>query len=74
MRDREFDQADCIYALQSLYKIELSEAKNIVFTTEAWPDQYERTNALREAAREAIRLLAKENSPELHIIFEDKSE
>jgi hypothetical protein len=74
MRERKFDQADCVYAFESLYKIKFSEAKNIVFMSKAWSDQYERTKSLHEAARQAVRLLAKESSPDFRVIFEEKDE
>jgi hypothetical protein len=63
-----------VYAIESLYKTKFSEAKNIVFISRAWSDQYESTKNLREAGRKAMRLLADSSSPDFRIIFEDEGE
>jgi hypothetical protein len=75
LRDRGFDQADCIYAVESLTKKPFREAKNIVFLSQAWSDRYESNIQLREIAREALRQLADSKSPDLpRIVLEDESE
>jgi|SRR6266850_1133268 len=75
LRDRELDQSDCIYAIESLYGKQFSEAKSLVVHSQAWSDRYASDTQLREAAREALRRLADSKSPDLpHIIFEDENE
>jgi hypothetical protein len=74
MRDRGFGQADCVYAIESLYKTKFSEAKNIVFISRAWSDQYESNKNLREAGRKAMRLLAEFKPSGLSHYFEDEGE
>ena len=74
-RDRGFDIADCIYAVQDLYPKQFSSAKSLVIHSRAWSDRYESDTKLREAAREALRQLAALNSPDLpRIVFEDENE
>jgi hypothetical protein len=75
LRDREFDQADCIYAIENLYSRQFPEAKRLVVHSQAWSDKYESDTQLREAAREALRQLGASHSPDLpRIVFEDENE
>jgi hypothetical protein len=74
-RDRGFDIADCIYAIQDLCAKQFADAKSLVIHSRAWSDRYESDTKLRETAREALRQLADSNSPHLpRIIFEDDDE
>jgi hypothetical protein len=73
-RDRRFDIADCIYAVQDLFSKQFSEAKGLVIHSQAWAHRYESDTQLREAAREALRQLAAANSPDLlRIVFQEES-
>jgi hypothetical protein len=75
LRDREFDQADCIYAIESLYGRQFSEAKSLVVHSQAWSDRYESDAQLREVAREALKQLEASRSPDVpRIIFKDENE
>jgi len=75
LRDRGFDQADCIYAVESLMGRPFADAKGLVIHSQAWSDRYESDTKLREAAREALRRLANSKSPDLpRIIFEGENE
>jgi hypothetical protein len=74
-RDRGFDIADCIFAIEDLFPKRSHEAKSLVIHSQAWATRYESATKLREAAREALRQLAKEKSPDLpRIVFEDDDE
>ncbi len=75
LRDRGFDQADCIYAVETLYGKQFSEAKSLVVHSQAWSDRYESDVELRKAARKALRQLAASNSSDLpRIVFEGENE
>ena len=74
-RDRGFDIADCIFAIEDLFPKRSPEAKSLVIHSQAWARRYESNTQLREAAREALRQLAASNSPDLpRIVFEDENE
>jgi len=74
-RDRGFDVADCIYAVQDLFGKEFSEAKGLVIHSRTWAKEYDSSSELREAARDALRQLATSNSPDLPgIVFEDEDQ
>ena len=68
-RDRGFDIADCIYAVQDLYPKQVSSAKSLVIHSQAWSDKYESDSKLREAAHEALRRLADSKLSDLPNIF-----
>jgi hypothetical protein len=75
LRDREFDQADCIYAAESLYRMHFSDAKSLVVHSQAWSDRYQSDTQLREAAREALRQIVDSKPPnEPRVSFEDEVE
>jgi len=75
LRDRGFDQADCIYAVENLLGAQFSDAKRLVIHSQAWSDRYESDTRLREAAHEALRELAASKFPDLpRIVFEDEND
>ena len=75
MRERGLDLADCIYSVQALFGNEFRDAKSLVVLSQAWSDRYNSDTQLRESARDALRILAESQSPDLpKIIFEDEKE
>jgi hypothetical protein len=74
LRDRSFDQADCIYAVEDLLGVRFSEAKKLVFLSRAWSDGFEQDSRLAEEARQALRHFVKSNSiPGLKVLFDEDS-
>jgi hypothetical protein len=51
-RDRGFDIADCIFALEELFPKQSHEARSLVTGSQAWAHRYESSSQLREAVRE----------------------
>ena len=61
MREKGFHQIDTIIALRRVLDISLNDAKCMVDESAAWSDQYEKTQAVRQAALKALMELNKEN-------------
>jgi hypothetical protein len=75
MRDRGLGLADCIYSVQALLGNQFATAKSLVVHSRAWSDRYETDTQIREAAREALRILAESKSGDIpKIILEDEKE
>src|SRR5260370_21700213 len=65
LRDRGFYHTDCIYAVETLYGKQFSDAKSLVVHSQACTDRYESDVELRNAARRAVRQVAASNSSDL---------
>lgn len=75
MRERGLDIADCIYSIQDLQGKPHAVAKELVMHSRAWSDSYKTNMQIRQAALEAIRILAESNDPKLpKIILEDEKD
>jgi hypothetical protein len=65
LRERGFDKIDSIKALEALYGLSISEAKELIDYSVAWSDQLERDMRLWETALRALRDLAASKDPSL---------
>ena len=60
LREKGFNQIDSILALRKVVGLSLADAKDMVDASKVWSDQYEKVQALREVALNALKALSKE--------------